>query len=81
MRMMRIGLNKKWLIKASRELGIKKVRLKTRIIRFQKADEGQGWDWGYIIDHMTKILHKSYDHDIKQVTWQLYYTDYMILIL
>ena len=40
--MMKVELNKRWLIEANKEVRIKEVRLRIRIIKFQKVDEGQG---------------------------------------
>lgn len=46
-----------------------------RIIRFEKIDERQDWGWSHIIDHIIKILYRSYEHDIIQVPWPWYYKD------
>lgn len=66
---MRVELNKKWLIKASRKMRIKKVRLRTKMIRFQEIKEKQVWGLDHMTDHMTIILHKLHDHDITKELW------------
>ena len=42
------------MIGASREVKIKD----------NKISRSGVWGWGHMTDHMTMVLHKSYDHDI-----------------
>lgn len=78
--MIKVELNRGWLIEASKEVRMKEVRLRTRMIRFQEMDERQSWGWGHITNHITQIiwpwycishitiiLHKSNDHDITPI--------------
>lgn len=69
---MRVKLNKRWLIKVSRKVKMKEVRLRTKMIKFQEVDKRQDWVWSYITDHMSMILHRLHDYNITKTILDIY---------